>query len=236
VRIVASDRDTVTRLDGTKVDVGHHPGGVCPRAARMDDRGVTPFLLYRDPDGRRELLELTGERVTIGRRASCDIALTWDAEVSRLHAELVRLGEDWVVHDEGLSHNGTFVNGERVRGRRRLRTGDVLAVGATTIAVHGPDRSTAGPTRAAQAGEPVDVTPAQRRLLEALCRPLLDSGYAAPASNETIAHELVISLDTVKGTLTALYERFGLAELPRSEKRAALAVRGLELIRDSRCG
>jgi pSer/pThr/pTyr-binding forkhead associated (FHA) protein len=196
---------------------------------------VTAFLLYRDPDGRRELFELTGERVTIGRRASCDIALTWDAEVSRLHAELVHLGEDWVVHDEGLSHNGTFVNGERVRGRRRLRTGDVLTVGATTIALHGPDCSTAGPTRA-PAGEQVEVTPAQRRLLAALCRPLLDSGYAAPASNETIARELVISLETVKGTLTSLYERFGLAGTPRSEKRATLAVRALELIRDSRDG
>jgi pSer/pThr/pTyr-binding forkhead associated (FHA) protein len=198
---------------------------------------VTPFLLYRDPDGRRELFELSGERVTIGRRASCDVALPWDPEVSRLHAELVRLGEDWVVHDEGLSHNGTFVNGERVRGRRRLRAGDVLAVGATTIALHGPDRSTAGPTRAARPeSTAVEVTPAQRRLLEALCRPLLASGYAAPASNEAIARELVLSLDTVKGTLTALYERFGLADAPRSEKRAALAVQALELIRDSRSG
>ena len=44
------------------------------------------------------------------------------------------MGGDWVVCDEGLSHNGTFVNGERVRGRRRLRGGDVIAVGDTLIA------------------------------------------------------------------------------------------------------
>ena len=81
-----------------------------------------PFLLYHDRDGGRHLLELTPElaRVTIGRRASCDVALPWDDEVSRVHAELVRMGADWVVCDDGLSHNGTFVNGERVRGRRRL--------------------------------------------------------------------------------------------------------------------
>ena len=59
------------------------------------------------------------------------LALPWDDEVSRLHAELVRMGEDWVLCDDGLSHNGTFVNGERVRGRRRLRDGDVVTVGAT---------------------------------------------------------------------------------------------------------
>ena len=40
-----------------------------------------------------------------------------------MHAELTRIGDDWVVCDEGLSHNGTFVNGERVRGpAARART------------------------------------------------------------------------------------------------------------------
>src|SRR4051812_17654245 len=170
---------------------------------------MTPFLLYSDPDGHRRLHELTGERVTIGRRPSCDVALLWDDEVSRLHAELVRMGADWVVHDEGLSHNGTFVNGERVRGRRRLHPGDVLAVGSTVIAIHGHESSCAGATRAARpAGERVEVTPAQLRLLEVLCRPLLEADYAPPATNDAIARELVLSLDTVKGTLTTLYDRF----------------------------
>ena len=31
-----------------------------------------------------------------------------------MHAELTRMGGEWVVCDEGMSHNGTFVNGERV--------------------------------------------------------------------------------------------------------------------------
>jgi pSer/pThr/pTyr-binding forkhead associated (FHA) protein len=58
--------------------------------------------------------------VTIGRRATNDIPLPWDGDVSRVHAELACIGGDWIVCDEGMSHNGTFVNGERVRGRRRL--------------------------------------------------------------------------------------------------------------------
>ena len=39
-----------------------------------------PFLLYRDDAGRRVLYELGPEReqLTIGRRASCDLALPWD--------------------------------------------------------------------------------------------------------------------------------------------------------------
>ena len=192
-----------------------------------------PFLLYSDRDGGRHFLELPAGRpaVTIGRRETCDVALPWDDEVSRLHAELVPMGADWVLCDDGLSHNGTFVNGERVCGRRRLRSGDVIKAGATLISVCGPERaSTAAPTRAAGRKDKLPhVTPAQRRLLAILCRPLLADSYAAPVSNREIADELVISVDTVKGTLSALFELFDLSGLPQNAKRAALAARALEL-------
>ena len=95
-----------------------------------------PFLLYRDSGGEQVFLELdpARERVSIGRRTTNDVALPWDGEVSRVHAELTRMGGYWVVCDEGMSRNGTFVNGERVRGRRRLRGGDAISVGDTLIA------------------------------------------------------------------------------------------------------
>ena len=196
---------------------------------------MEPFLLYSDPGGRRHMLELTPERdrVTIGRRASCDVALEWDVEVSRLHAALVRMGPDWVVHDEGLSRNGTYLNGERVCGRRRLAAGDGLTVGGTLIMVCGAETTaSAVPTRAARSDpRAVRLTPAQKRLLAALSRPLLEeTGYRPPASNRMIAHELTISVDTVKGTLSALYELFGLSALGQNEKRAALAVRALPFV------
>ena len=57
----------------------------------------------------------------------------WDSEVSRLHAQLEPVGRDWIVVDDGLSRNGTFVNGERVNGRRRLRDGDRLVFGETPV-------------------------------------------------------------------------------------------------------
>ena len=44
------------------------------------------------------------------------LSLDFDPEVSRVHAELERLGDDWTVADDGLSRNGSFVNGERVVG------------------------------------------------------------------------------------------------------------------------
>jgi len=212
----------------------------CTHAARRATI-VTVFLVYRDLDHGEQLHELqaAAPRVTIGRRLSSDVALPWDDEVSRVHAELVRMGSEWVVHDDGLSHNGTFVNGERVHGRRRLRAGDVIRVGRTPITLCAAERVvTAAPTRGARAGEPtaVRLTPAQRRLLEALCRPLRESGCRAPASNRELAAELLISLDTVKGTLTTLFERFELAELPQNQKRTVLALQALTVLSGSRSG
>ena len=60
-----------------------------------------PFLLYRDGAGEQAVHELERDGVTIGRRAANDIALPWDHEVSRVHAELTRMGGEWVVCDEG---------------------------------------------------------------------------------------------------------------------------------------
>src|SRR5947207_2491656 len=84
------------------------------------ERRGLPFLLYRDGAGEQVVVELAGdrERLTIGRRATSDVPLPWDGEVSRVHAELMCIGGDWIVYDEGVSHNGTFVNGEKVHGRR----------------------------------------------------------------------------------------------------------------------
>jgi hypothetical protein len=190
------------------------------------------FLVYRDGEGRELAFELEDgrSRVAIGRRASSDVPLAWDPEVSRIHAALERIGPDWVLCDEGLSHNGSWVNGERVHGRRRLRGGDVLTVGGTPIAFWGPEGGSApDPTRTARAAHAaVAVTPAQRRVLVVLCRPLGAGSHAAPATNHQIAEELVLTVATVKGTLTQLFEAFHLADVPQSQKRATLALRALE--------
>ena len=99
-----------------------------------------PYLVYRDSHGRQRVLSLpdTWDHVTVGRGMGADIALTWDADVSRVHAELSRLADDWTVVDDGLSRNGTFVNDERVDGRRRLFDGDRLRCGATVLEFHAP--------------------------------------------------------------------------------------------------
>src|SRR3954470_22408438 len=138
--------------------------------AGAERRGL-PFLLYRGADGEQVVVELPEDRgsLTIGRRATNDVALPWDSQVSRVHAELVPMGSDWVLCDEGVSHNGTFVNGARVRGRRRLRGGDAISVGDTVIDFHAPEGySLVATAPAAERTPAVTLTAAQRRVLAAL--------------------------------------------------------------------
>ena len=81
------------------------------------ERAGEPFLAFRDGDGRLVLLVLgrEGSTGTIGRRTEVDLSIPWDSEVSGLHARLQCLGGEWTIVDDGLSTNGTFVNGQRVQ-------------------------------------------------------------------------------------------------------------------------
>lgn len=195
--------------------------------ARLDaERGGKPFLLYRDDGDAQRIVALEAATVTIGRRAERDVALTWDGEVSRLHAQLEPVGPDWTVVDDGLSRNGTFVNGERVNGRRRLRDGDRLVVGDTPIVFRAPGDASDS-TAAVTIERTVPLTETQRKILVALCRPLQDSAYATPATNKDIAAEVHLSVDAVKAHLRAIFERFGLDGLPQNQKRARLAATAL---------
>ena len=171
------------------------------------ERRGSPFLVYRDADDVQVIVDLEplGDRITIGRRPSNEVVLDWDSEISRVHAALERLGDAWTVVDDGLSRNGSYLNGDRVTSRRRLRP---------TVTALGP-----------HIGE--SLTPAQRRALIALCRPFKDSSYATPATNQQIADELVVSVDAVKSTLRGLFELFGVDALPQNQKRASLALQAM---------
>jgi len=191
-----------------------------------------PLLALRDQDGGLVLFELgrkEGNR-TIGRRSEASVSIPWDGEVSGLHAELQCLGGEWTIVDDGLSTNGTFLNGERVLGRQRLAHGDLIRVGRTVLSYDLGETSAADTTVIAGEGPALpQLTDTQHRVLVALCRPLRDgASFATPASNQQIAEELHLSLDTVKTNLRTLFARFELSELPQNRKRARLAELALE--------
>ena len=97
------------------------------RVAAAERQGLA-FLMLRDADDGLRLVELHGDRVVVGREHGNDLVLPWDVEVSRVHALLERLAGSWTVVDDDLSRNGTFVNGQRVRGRRRLNDRQVRII------------------------------------------------------------------------------------------------------------
>ena len=185
-------------------------------------RGV-PFLVLHDGAGRQVLHELAPGTLTVGRSADCDLSLGWDREVSRLHAQLEATGGHWVLVDDGLSRNGSFVNGERVVGRRVLRDGDRLVFGDTAVIYRAAPSGDSSTAVVPESPAAVLLTPTQRKILVALCRPVRDSAFATPATNREIAEEVHLSVDAVKAHLRSLFERFGLEDLPQNQKRARLA-------------
>lgn len=188
------------------------------------EREGAPLLVLRDGDGAQLLVRLVGERLSLGRAETNDVPLGWDSEVSRLHAELECLAGEWTIVDDGLSRNGTYVNGQRISGRTRLRDGDVIRLGRTVIGYRRPEAEESQ-DRTVVAGDPVTLSslpPMQRQVLVALARPYKHGEFATPATNQAIADELHLSVDAVKAHLRTLFQRFGIERLPQNQKRAGL--------------
>jgi len=219
----------------TSQDLSQGPRPNTPRelqTVNQAEREGIPFLLYRDGDGAQQLRLMPPEvRVMgIGRNPAADLCVGWDGEVSSLHAQLEHAGGEFALVDDGLSRNGSYVNGERVRGRRRIQDGDMLRFGKTVMQFRRPTPGVVEstmPTTDALTAE--SLSEQQRRVLIALCRPFKDGdSLAVPTSNQEIADELVVTVAAVKVHLRALFDKFGVAELPQKQKRIALVRRALE--------
>ncbi|BCN70765.1 FHA domain-containing protein [Prescottella equi] len=190
-----------------------------------------PFLRYTDETGhaREVTLSIDSPRVTVGRSSDADVSLADDPEVSRLHATLEWIGTDWTIVDDGLSRNGTFVNGERISGRRRLRNGDSIRIGNSAFVFRDLARQGGEPTRVAADIPTIrSLTRTQREILIALCRPYKhNAAFANPASNQQVADEVFLSVDAVKTHLRALFAKFGVENLPQNQKRLRLVEKAL---------
>jgi pSer/pThr/pTyr-binding forkhead associated (FHA) protein len=200
-------------------------------ARREAEKRGLPFLLLRDDAGQQQIVVLDDEStsVTIGRRLEAAVSLNWDPEVSRLHAELECKAGEWTLCDDGYSQNGTYVNGLRIHGRRRLRDGDLVRVGQTSIAFCDPGLGGLGVTLApGELGTAPKFSEQQQRILRALCRPLMGDGEGVtPASDAAIAAATGIPEDVVTTELDHLGRSFGLQEMPPADRRAEIALLAL---------
>lgn len=83
---------------------------------------------------------LEGEAVSIGRASDCSIPIK-DRYLSRKHAEIIAVGETWMLKDLG-SANGTYLNGNRVERDETLKGGDRIRLGDTEIVFETNERNT----------------------------------------------------------------------------------------------
>jgi pSer/pThr/pTyr-binding forkhead associated (FHA) protein len=160
-----------------------------------------------DSAGRRLVL---GDELVLGRAADGDGRLE-DSEASRRHARVARDSSGRLTIEDLGSANGTFVNGEPVRGETRLRTGDELRLGNSRLTFFAVGDDDTEITAVAD-GPPV-LTRRERDLLLALCRPLLEgAAFAPPSGIRQMATDLFVSEAAVKFHLANLYDKFGLSE------------------------
>ena len=189
--------------------------------------GDCPTLLYVDPNGCSRTVPLAGrELVTLGRRPEADVCLPWDAEISRLHAEITLRAGEWLIADDGMSQNGTYVNGLPIEGRRRLHDGDLITVGRTNLSFCDPRDPGAEVTLSVPDMRPAQTySEQQQRVLACLCRPLLaDDEGVRPTSDDEIAQELGLPPAVVAHELDAVAHSFDAAGLPFAVRRLRTAV------------
>ena len=206
---------------------------------------MSSHLEVRKPSG-RQLITLSGQRVTVGKAPTNLVSLEHDSTVSRLHAVLENLGVGWSVRDVG-SRNGTYLNGEKISAERILRRGDELRVGKSRLIFWEVKEDDDDSTISGEAIRlPPRLTHREHEVLVVLCRPLLsDDPFPESASVRRMAQELFVTEAAIKQHLQNLYDKFAIPI--EGERRVRLAneaiqrravtvamLRGLDTSRDTK--
>lgn len=173
-----------------------------------------------------DVVDLAGGRAILGRspRATVRFGPDRDLEVSAEHAELVRRGDDWYVRDLG-SRNGTWLDGTRVEGERRVRPGSRLRFGAD-----GPE------VEILPAGGPAGATPATTSGRVGRSRGLTPSDRirALARRNRKLTRALVAGLMIAGGVGAGLWWAWASRDAAYEEERAALQADMDRLLQASR--
>lgn len=94
------------------------------------EAGVYYRLICLTGGNKGESYVLMGNRIVIGRGDKTDIRLN-DTKASREHAEVTKVGNDWVATDLG-SQNGIVLNDKKIK-QEKLTEGDKLIIGQTVF-------------------------------------------------------------------------------------------------------
>src|SRR5947209_7075603 len=92
-------------------------------------------LIIEDDEGRKTVVPLVRDEITIGRQDGNTIRLT-ERNVSRRHARLVKDNGFVLIEDLG-SYNGVRVNGEKISGPTKIKEGDLVEIGDYDLGIQG---------------------------------------------------------------------------------------------------
>jgi pSer/pThr/pTyr-binding forkhead associated (FHA) protein len=112
-----------------------------------------PVFVYveRGP-GQGQLVQVKQGPLVVGRASVSDLRLQHPS-ISRRHAQITRIGEQFYVKDLG-SQNGTFVNKQRIATEIEIFPGDSIAMGNAMLKLRGP----------LQKGEKLKEAPAPKKV------------------------------------------------------------------------
>jgi two-component system NarL family response regulator len=132
-----------------------------------------------------------------------------------VHAIFIRRGGTFVLEDLG-SHNGTYVNDERLHQVRQLHHGDRIGIGASRILYEDPTQLVDDVTQVSDPGAFAGASFTQRQIqvLRLMARGL---------SNKQIGQRLFVSERTVKAYVSSIFEKL------QVQKRAAAVASALRL-------
>src|SRR5712691_8213577 len=82
---------------------------------------------------KKRSLRLRSEETIVGRQSGCDLRIP-SSSVSRRHCRL-SFRDGYLTVEDLESSNGTYVNGEKVKGQHVVRPGDQLEIGPLTFLV-----------------------------------------------------------------------------------------------------
>ncbi len=177
--------------------------------------------------------DLTGDVVTVGRKAENDVVLPLDPRISRFHAQLTDGPEGtWLLEDLD-STNGTFVGRRRIHAPTPLSPGDSFRAGRTWL------RLEAEPAPEAAAAEAVvlydeDAGVRAANSIVLSVQPGIDVDRTLDAEELARRLEVLRDVGAVLGSTLDRDELLG--ELLRSIMRVVPAERAFLLLRNEETG
>jgi len=115
-----------------------------------------PVLLINEGEKAGQRWTIQSDIVVIGRGSECDLLLP-ERQISRQHVRIRRVGDHYVLEDLD-SKNGTWINGQPIKGERDLHDSDEISLAMAVRLVFMESEATAPVPHMQRAGSANDAS------------------------------------------------------------------------------